>query len=109
MSSANTKALSSRNGDMCSVLNREKLSRRFATAARPPLAAMWSMWSSATSAGIGSSRITRAATGIVQNAKPRRVPNAVAIEAGRRRVEQEVWNEEQNRGHENGNQTTTPA
>ena len=33
----------------------------------------------------------------------------VAIEAGRREVEQEVWNEEQNRGHENGNQTTTPA
>jgi hypothetical protein len=34
---------------------------------------------------------------------------AVAIEAGRRKVEQEVWNEEQNRGHENGNQASSPA
>ncbi len=70
MSSALTKKSSSRNGDTSSVPNSERPSKRFATAARPPSAAMWSMWSSAIRAGIASSRITRAATGIAQSARP---------------------------------------
>ena len=45
-----------------SVLISEKPSRPFATAARLRSAAMWSMWSSATSADIGSSPITHAVT-----------------------------------------------
>ena len=44
----------------------EKLSKRSATAARLRSAAMWSMWSSAIRADIGSSPITRAATGIAR-------------------------------------------
>src|ERR1039457_6081978 len=61
MCSAPTKAISSRNGDMYSVLIEEKPSRLFAT--------------SATSAGTAPSRTILAATGIVQNARPWRAPN----------------------------------
>src|SRR5258708_6518546 len=60
---------------MYSALIREKLSKRFATAARPPWAAMWSVWSSAIRAGISPSRITPAGTDIVQSVRQRRAPN----------------------------------
>ena len=60
---------------MCSTPNSEKPSQRSATAVQPLSAAMWSMWSSATSADIVSSLIIRAATGIAQNVRRCRAPN----------------------------------